>query len=83
MQQCDSDPMNHLHLKNLHRFMHKLAGASGSFGFAELGVRAGVIEKSIHSLISSGGIEEKQGRDLLQSELRQFVQWIRAHVEKV
>ena len=79
IQQSELEPLNLVHWDRLLLAMHTLAGSSGSFGFEEMGTRARAIEKKIHSLIDTGIVNQGQECSLLQTEVRQFVQWGRAH----
>ena len=48
---CQSDSGNEEHWAELHRLLHALGGAAGSFGFDELGAHATFIELRINDML--------------------------------
>ncbi len=48
---CQSEPGNEEHWVELHRLLHSLGGAAGSFGFDELGAEATIIELRIKDVL--------------------------------
>jgi chemotaxis protein histidine kinase CheA len=54
LAQCKANPADDAPLVELHRLLHSLAGAAGSFGFDALGREAAVIEHRIKALLSGG-----------------------------
>lgn len=76
---CEQDPAAQDHWSTLHRLLHTLAGSSGSFGFAELGVRARAIEMDIKAMTASGATPSTQQQAALQAQLAEFTQWALDH----
>lgn len=52
--QCTLDGASEEHWVELHRLLHSLNGAAGTFGFAALGTEASVIEHLIKDRLASG-----------------------------
>ncbi|MES2898535.1 MAG: Hpt domain-containing protein [Pseudomonadota bacterium] len=52
--QCTLDGASDEHWTELHRLLHSLNGAAGTFGLAELGAQACVIEHTIKERLASG-----------------------------
>ncbi len=48
---CQAQPGNEEHWVELHRLLHSLGGAAGSFGFDELGAAATIIELRIKDVL--------------------------------
>jgi HPt (histidine-containing phosphotransfer) domain-containing protein len=51
---CTADASVQEHWVELHRLLHSLAGAAGSFGFDALGRQAAVIEHRVKALLAAG-----------------------------
>jgi len=74
-KQCTLDDASAEHWTELHRLLHSLNGAAGTFGMAALGTQAATIEHIIKDKLASGlwhsGDLDKIGHalHLLQSEL--------------
>lgn len=51
---CRADPAVDANWVELHRLIHSLAGAAGSFGCDELGTKAGLIELLLEDLLAQG-----------------------------
>ena len=51
---CRAEPGVDANWVELHRLMHSLAGAAGSFGCDELGAKAGLIELLLEDLLTQG-----------------------------
>jgi HPt (histidine-containing phosphotransfer) domain-containing protein len=49
---CQADSANDAHWVELHRLLHSLAGAAGSFGFDALGAAAGRVEQQVKALLA-------------------------------
>lgn len=52
---------------------HKLAGACGTFGFAEVGIQARRLEQLVQALLAKPSDQQEQALPLLHSELSSFV----------
>ncbi len=52
--QCTLDGSSEPHWTELHRLLHSLNGAAGTFGLAALGAQACVIEHTIKDKLASG-----------------------------
>ncbi|MGZ3159667.1 MAG: Hpt domain-containing protein, partial [Burkholderiaceae bacterium] len=75
-QSCVETPSSLECWSKLHRLLHTLAGSSGSFGFAELGLQARTMEKEINALMASGDINLAAARAQLDEHLRYFIQQV-------
>lgn len=60
---CQAGGDNQEHWVELHRLLHSLGGAAGSFGFDELGARATFVELQIKDLL---GQPDKHPHDIDQ-----------------
>ena len=74
--QCERESSNREYWEKLHRLLHTLAGSSGSFGFAEIGLRARAIEHSINTLLASQDSETEPRKIALKENVGDFCQWV-------
>lgn len=51
---CTLDGQGEQHWIELHRLLHSLGGAAGTFGLAELGTQASAIERQIKGRLAAG-----------------------------
>lgn len=58
---CRAEPGKQAHWIELHRLLHSLGGAAGSFGFDELGAAATIIELRVKDML---GQQPKQPHDV-------------------
>jgi HPt (histidine-containing phosphotransfer) domain-containing protein len=61
--QCQADSGDDAGWTELHRLLHSLSGAAGSFGFDALGLEAGRIEQRVKALLAQ---ERRQAHDINQ-----------------
>jgi HPt (histidine-containing phosphotransfer) domain-containing protein len=59
LQACRDAPAAHEHVKTLHRLLHTMAGAAGSFGFDALGAQARTFEQEVEALLVAGAWRER------------------------
>lgn len=59
---CQGDSGNEEHWVELHRLLHSLGGAAGSFGFDELGAHATFIELRINDMLG----QDKDAHDIAE-----------------
>ena len=72
MQQL-GDNFNEANGRGLMAEAHKLAGACGTCGYAEVGIQARSLEQLVKALIAKPPEEQEQALPLLRSELSSFV----------
>lgn len=74
LSQCLDQPHERDAFVTLHRLLHTLASSAGTFGFAELGVRARKLEEDLQALLADvSAIESRIAK--IDEELRDFLRW--------
>lgn len=64
--------------KNLHRHLHSIAGAAGTFGYTELGDRARELEHRVNAMQADGSTLVESVRSALLHDQNSFMEWVQA-----
>lgn len=76
LQDCRDQPGRREHLEELHRLLHSMRGAAGTFGYDALGRQAGAFEHEVEAWLAAGVWSE---RDLNRLALQ--LPQLRAHID--
>jgi len=60
LQACKEQPADEVRRQDLYRLLHSLGGTAGSFGFAQLGLDARIIESEVAALAQCSSWSEQE-----------------------